>query len=250
MKRFVILLAALTAVLPFLTSCNREDIGPIQEGEKAFLLTGFDRLEMGSGFDITVEAGPGFKIMAKGDQRNLDELDVAVRNGTLTASYRTHKNRKYTTGFTITMPTLRAANFSGGVHASVKGFTNLSDLNIELSGGTHGTWDVIATHTNAVVSGGSKLQLIESKATTNDDSIAGLINQLTLDVSGGAHVEAFDYAANDVNVKASGASHAEITARKSLTADASGASKINYKGNPTQVNQRASGGSKIERNEP
>lgn len=249
MKRFVILLAVLTAILPFLSSCNREDVGPIQEGEKAFLLTGFDRLEMGNGFDVTVEAGPGFKIMAKGDQRNLDELDVEVRNGTLTANYRTHKNRKYNTGFTITMPKLRAANFSGGVHANVKGFTNLTDLDIELSGGTHGIWEVIATRTNAVVSGGSKLQLTESKAATgNDDSVTSFINQLTLDVSGGANVEAFGYPATDVNVKASGASHAEITATKSLTAEATGASKINYKGNPAHVNQSASGGSKIERN--
>ncbi|GAB3938379.1 head GIN domain-containing protein [Larkinella terrae] len=248
MKRFVILLAAFTAILPFLSSCNREDVGPLQEGEKAFLLTGFDQLELGSGFDVSVEAGPGFKIMAKGDQRNLDELDVVVRNGTLTAKYRTNKNRKYTTGFTITMPTLRGANFSGGVHATVKGFTNLSDLNIELSGGTHGTWEVIATRTNAIVSGGSKLQLTESKVTTGDDAGTSLINQLSVDVSGGSHVEAFDYAARDVTVKASGGSHANIRANKSLTAEASGASKINYKGNPANVNQSATGGSKVEPN--
>ncbi|GAB3902781.1 head GIN domain-containing protein [Larkinella knui] len=249
MKRFVILLGLLTALFPFLSSCNREDVGPLQEGEKAFLITGFDRLEMGSGFEVTVEAGPGFKIMAKGDQRNLDDLNLVVRNGTLLADYRTNKNRKYSTAFTITMPTLRGASFSGGVHANVHGFSSLPDLDIELSGGSHGTWEVIATRTNAVVSGGSKLQLTESKATANDDdSINGFIDHLRIDASGGSHVEAFDYAANEVNVKASGASHAEITVNKSLTAEASGASKIRYKGNPANVNQNATGGSKVERN--
>ena len=249
MKRYLLLLTALTALLPFLSSCNREDVGPLQEGQQAFTLTNFNRLEMGSGFDVDVQPGPAFRVVAKGDQRNLDDLEVVVKNGTLSANYRNQRNHKYTTAFTITMPTLRGANFSGGVHANVKGFANLTDLDIDLSGGTHGTWEVIATNTNAVVSGGSKLQLIESKVTTNnDDAVIGLINQLKIDVSGGAHVEAFDYAANDVNVKASGGSHAEIAVKKSLTAEASGASKIRYKGNPTNVNQNASGGSKVEKN--
>ncbi|RCR66707.1 head GIN domain-containing protein [Larkinella punicea] len=248
MKRFFLFATLLAIFASVLSGCNREDIGPLQEGEKAFLLTGFDRLEMGSGFEVTLENGPGFKIMAKGDQRNLDDLDVEVRNGTLFAGYRTNKSRKYTTAFTITMPNLRGANFSGGVHAKVKGFANLTDLDIELSGGAHGSWEVIATRTNAVVSGGSKLQLIESKITTGgDDSITSLINQLTVDASGGSHVEAFDYAAKSVNVKSTGASHADITATQSLTAEASGASKIRYKGNPANINQNASGASKIEK---
>jgi hypothetical protein len=248
MKRFFLLSALLAVFSGVLSGCNREDVGPLQESEKAFLLTGFDRLDMGSGFEITLESGPGFKIMAKGDQRNLDDLDVVVRNGTLSADYRTNKSRKYTTTFTITMPNLRGAKFSGGVHAKVNGFANLSDLDIELSGGAHGTWEVIATRTNAVVSGGSKLQLIESKVTTGgDDSITGVINQLTVDASGGSHVEAFEYMAKSVNVKASGASHAEITATQSLTAEASGASKIRYKGNPANINQRANDASKIEK---
>lgn len=247
MKRFpffVILLAVFATVL---TSCNREDVGPLQEGEKAFLLTGFDRLEMGSGFEVTVQAGPAFKIMTKGDQRNLDDLEVVVRNGTLTAEYRTFKNRKYTTAFTITMPTLRGVNFSGGVHATVTGFADLASLDIEHSGGSHGNWEVLATRTNAVVSGGAKLQLSVPKITTGDDSITGPVNQLTIDASGAAKVYAFDYPASEVNVKASGASHAEITANQSLKADASGASKIRYRGNPSNINQNESGASKIER---
>jgi hypothetical protein len=248
MKRYVILLAILTAILPFLSSCNREDVGPLQEGQQTFALMDFNRLEMGSGFDVDVQPGAVFSVVAKGDTRNLDDLEVVVKNGTLSAKYRTQRSRKFTTNFTIIMPTLRGANFSGGVHSTVKGFANLSNLDIELSGGTHATWEVIAAHTFAVVSGGSKLQLIESKVTTNNgDELASSIYQLSVDASGGSHVEAFDYAADDVNVKASGGSHAEITVNKTLTADASGASHINYKGNPTSINQNSSGASKVER---
>jgi hypothetical protein len=248
MKRFVLFSAVLTAFVFFLASCNREDVGPLQEGEQTFSATGFDRIEMGSGFDVTVQPGATFGVVAKGDQRNLDDLEVAVRSGTLTARYRTNGNRKFTTSFTITMPTLRGANFSGGVHSTVKGFANLSDLDIELSGGSHGAWEIIATRTKVNVSGGSKLQLTESQVSIQDDVVPVAVNQLTAEVSGGSKVEAFRYEANEVTVTASGASHAEVTVRKALTADASGASHISYKGDPTTVKQNASGASKIERN--
>ncbi|GAB3325448.1 head GIN domain-containing protein [Larkinella ripae] len=247
--KHVFLFSALIAVfVTVLSGCNREDVGPLQEGEKAFLITGFDRLEMGSGFTVSVQAGPAFKIMAKGDQRNLDDLKVEVRNGTLAAEYKGNGNRKYATEFTITMPTLRGVTFSGGVHSTVSGFADLASLDVELSGGSQGEYEVLASRTKVIVSGGSKLQLTESKITTGgNDSLTGRIDQLTVDASGAANVYAFGYPASDVNVKASGASHAEITANQSLNAEASGASKIRYKGNPTQVNRNESGGSKVER---
>lgn len=247
MKRILFFFASLTVFAALVTSCNREDVGPMQEGEQTFALTGFDRVEMGSGFDVTVQPGATFSVIAKGDQRNLDDLDVVVRNGALSAEYRTQRNRKFATAFTITMPTLRSAKFSSGVHSTVKGFANAANLAIELNGGAHGTFEVLAKQTDVVVSGGSKLDLKTPQITTNDDTVTGRIDQLTVDASGGSTVQAFNYGAAAVNAKASGASHAEITATQSLVADASGASKIRYRGNPAQVNQNSSGASKIER---
>ncbi|MFD1140117.1 head GIN domain-containing protein [Larkinella insperata] len=247
MKRILFLFASLTVSAALLTSCNREDVGPLQDGQQTFALTGFDRLEMGSGFDVNVQPGASFSVVAKGDQRNLDDLEVVVRNGTLSAEYRTHRNRKFSTTFTITMPALRGAKFSGGVHSTIKGFANAASLDIDLSGGTHGSFEVLASRTNVTVSGGSKLDLKTPQVTTNDDTVAGRIDQLVIDASGASNVQAFNYAAYEVNVKASGTSHAEITANQSLVADASGASKIRYRGNPAKVNQNASGASKIER---
>ncbi|RAJ92512.1 putative autotransporter adhesin-like protein [Larkinella arboricola] len=247
MKRIQFFFASLTVFAALLTSCNREDVGPLQEGQQTFALTGFDRLDMGSGFDVNVQPGATFSIVAKGDQRNLDDLDVVVRNGTLTAEYRTYRNRKFATTFTITMPTLRAVKFSGGVHATLKGFANAASLDLDLSGGTHTTFEGLASRTNVQLSGGSKLELKAPQVTTGDDTVTGRIDELLVDASGASNVQAFYYAASEVNVKTSGASHAEITATQSLVAEASGASKIRYRGNPAKVNQNASGASKIER---
>ncbi|GAB3271066.1 head GIN domain-containing protein [Larkinella harenae] len=235
MKRFVLFFTVLTAFLTGLTSCNREDVGPLQEDQQTYSLTGFDQLEMGSGFDVNVQAGTTFSVMAKGDKRNLADLKVEVRNGTLTAEYRSHRNRKFTTEFIITMPTLRKVDFSGGVHSTVNGFSNLTSLTANLSGGSHGTWEVSAAESAVDLSGGSKLTL------------KGTATKLQAYVSGASKFEAFNYAVDDVTVIASGASKAEVSVAKSLTAEASGASGIRYKGNPTFIKENSSGASKIER---
>ena len=236
MNRSLFFSAVLTALVAFLSACNREDVGPLQEGEKTFSASGFDRLELGSGFDITVRQGTAFSIEAKGDQRNLDDLEVETRNATLTVKYRTHKNRKHTTSFTITRPGLRGVNFSGGSHSTVTGFTNLTDFDAELSGGSQGKWSLKATRTTIDLSGGSHLQL------------DGLATTLTASTSGASKFEGFNYVVDEASVVASGASKAQVTVNKSLTAEASGASNISYKGNPANLNQNSSGGSTVERN--
>ncbi|MGA0555432.1 head GIN domain-containing protein [Larkinella sp. VNQ87] len=248
MKSFLYLTALLTAFVAGLSGCNREDVGPLQEGEKAFLIANFDRLEVHSGMDVTVTQGSGIKIMAKGDQRNLDDLEVENRNGTLYINYRNFKNRKYATAFTISMPTLRGVKYTGGVHGTVQGFADLANLDVDLSGGSHGNFEVIAKRTDIVASGGSKVTFTEPKVTTGgDDSILSLIDQVTLDVSGGSKVMAFEYPAHRVTAKASGGSQAEVNATESLTAEASGGSKVRYRGNPANLNQNTSGGGKVER---
>ncbi|MBC8070637.1 MAG: DUF2807 domain-containing protein, partial [Deltaproteobacteria bacterium] len=67
----------------------------------------------------------------------------------------------------------------------------------------------------------------------------------TLDVSGASQVEAAGLVAREVEVEASGASSAEVTANVSLDVDASGASEVRWGGDAQTVAQDASGASSI-----
>src|ERR1044071_5862185 len=90
-----------------LTSCyETEDPGPIQETEKEFSEVDFDRLEMGDAFNITVEQGEFFKISARGDRRNIDDLSVKKVGSTLIIRFDDNRNRRHDTYITITMPEL------------------------------------------------------------------------------------------------------------------------------------------------
>ena len=68
----VVLFTALT-----FASCDySEDPGPLQEIEKEFSETDFDRLEIGDALHIDVEQGNFFEISVRGDRRNVNDLEV------------------------------------------------------------------------------------------------------------------------------------------------------------------------------
>ena len=223
------------ALLIGLAGCSfrREDIGPYQADQQTYAFANFDRLAMGSAFTITVQQGATFSVTAEGDRRNLDDLQVYTRSGTLMAQYRVARNRQYPTTFLITMPTLRGVEFSGASRSTVSGFTKLSDLDIKLSGASEGEFSLQSAQTTIDLSGASTLRLTGSGA------------GLSADVSGASFLQAFNYPVGDANLGASGASKANINVITTLLVDASGASSVRYRGTPA-VRQRVSGASSVQ----
>lgn len=211
---------------------HREDIGPYQDDKRTFGLTNFDRLDMGSAFIITVQAGTEFQIIAEGDRRNLDDLDVYTRNGTLYARYRNSRNRQYETSFTIIMPTLRGVSFSGASQSTIHGFDNLNELDIELTGASKGQFAIQAREVDLTLSGASNLQL-------NGEGL-----EMEADLSGASTLKAFSYPVKSANLDLSGASNASVSVSGTLDVEASGASNVRYRGTPS-VRQRLSGASSV-----
>ncbi|WP_420151254.1 head GIN domain-containing protein [Spirosoma sp.] len=226
----------LMALLIGLAGCSlkREDVGPYQSAQQTYSFTNFDRLDMGSAFTVTVQQGPTYSITVEGDRRNLDDLDVYTRNGTLRAQYRVSRNRKYSTTFRITMPTLRGVDFSGAARSTITGFTDLSDLDVRLSGASEGEFTVQSARTNVELSGASKLRM------------NGNGTSLTANLSGASLLQGFSYPVSEANLDASGASKANVNVANSLVVEASGASSVRYLGSPS-LRQRVSGASSVER---
>ena len=191
------------------------------------MLSGTTRVEAAGGIRKAVA------IVARGDRRNLDDLDVYTRNGTLFAKYRTNRNRQHQTSFSITMPTVRGVAFSGASESTITGFTNLNELSIEMSGASKGEFIGEAIRTIVDISGASTLQL------------NGRGTALSAELSGASSLQAFPYPVGEATVDASGASKASVSVSNALVADASGASTIRYRGTPT-VRQRVSGASTVQ----
>ncbi|GAB4035223.1 head GIN domain-containing protein [Spirosoma jeollabukense] len=214
-------------------SLKREDVGPYQGDQQTYAFTDFDRIDMGSAFIITVQQGTTYGVTVEGDRRNLADLQVYTRNGTLMAQYRIARRREYKTSFTITMPILRGVDFSGASRSTITGFSNLSTLDITLSGASESQFTGQATRTNVKLSGASVLRL------------SGQGTALSADLSGESLLQAFGYPVDNVGLDASGASNANVNVASTLVVNASGASNIRYRGKPT-VQQRVSGASTVQ----
>ena len=225
---FVMLMAML------LVSCDTEDPGPLQEETKEYSIIDFDQLEMGSGFNIRVEEASTFKVRVEGDRRNINDLDVFKSGTSLIIRYDENSERHHQTFITVEMPSLRKINFSGGSVSVISGFESDEELDIILLGGSICQLDAGYKSIDLSVSGGSVMKL------------HGLGDELKADISGASTLSAFDYPVGRADVVLTGASDAKLTVSDELRVNASGASRVSYRGNP-QVEETSTGGSVVGR---
>lgn len=224
----------LFSALVFAACDYSEDPGPLQEIEKEFNETDFDRLEIGDALHIDVEQGNFFEISVRGDRRNVNDLEVLKEGSTLIVRFDEWENRRHETYITITMPTVAGANFSGATNSRISGFDDLTKFDLYLSGASVSQIDMVAGEFKTVISGASVLNL------------RGSAGALDAEISGASVLKGFNFPVVSADVVATGASHGSVTVADDLHAVASGASSITYRGNPT-VTSDVSGSSSVNK---
>lgn len=213
-------------------SCDVEDPGPLQEITREYPVIDFDQLEMGSGFHIDVEQSSIFSVSAKGDRRNINDLEVYTVGNTLVIKYDDSGNRRHDTHITIRMPDLKGVHFSGGSKSSVRGFESDGTFSCYLSGGSLAQIDAGYRYASVMLSGASTLRM------------HGLGDEISGEISGASELSAFDYPVRYAELNLTGASHARVTVSDELSVTASGASDLIFRGSPT-VEKNISGGSSV-----
>ena len=118
--------------------------------------------------------------------------------------------------------------------SDIKGEIEAGYISIEISGASDYKGQLTAKSMSLNASGASCIQL------------SGKVDDLSVDISGASDAKLFDLFAKGAIVNASGASSANINVSELLKADATGASDINYKGNPRVQESRNSGASSIK----
>jgi hypothetical protein len=78
-------------------------------------------------------------------------------------------------------------------------------------------------------------------------TLAGSAGDLTIDASGGSHVDLSAFAVTDASVEASGGSQVTVNATGRLDVEATGGAKVFYLGSPTLGKVESSGGGEIRR---
>jgi len=222
----------LLSVAIILSSCETEDPGPLQVIEKEYSDIDFDRLEMGSAFNIHVTQSNTYGIHVRGDRRNVDDLIVSTSGSTLNIRFNKNVNRVHETYITITMPALKSMNFSGASDSKVDGFEIADGLDVYLSGASVCQFQGEIDQVNLTLSGASSLHM------------TGLGDKIKAEISGASVLSAFGYSARQAIVNVSGASTGKISVMETLNVVATGASSLLYRGNPA-VTSSVSGASEV-----
>jgi hypothetical protein len=135
----------------------------------------------------------------------------------------------------VSFKQLEAITVSGASDVAVADAIKQQSLRVEVSGAST-LKTAVDLNTLAIdMSGASKL------------AISGKAEALNIDCSGASDLQGYKLEATTAKIDVSGASSLQLTVNKEISAEASGASKINYKGSATVTNLKASGVSKISK---
>lgn len=173
----------------------------------------FTGIKVGGATNVEINVGDAQSVEVTTDDNLLEVTKTYVKNDTL---YVERKGKIWTSTplrIRVTVPELKRLNLSGASRAELK--------------------NVLADNFELDLSGASKVS-IEGEAAT-----------FIVDMSGASNLDADNFKASKAVVDVSGASKASIFVTDDLSAEASGASKIFYGGNPKFIRENESGASRV-----
>lgn len=167
--------------------------------------------------------------------RSNSPADVAtsVRDGVL---YIEVANNRYTKAkMEISVPALSAIRTAGACKITCDMPLVVDSLLLDIAGATQADLNLQARSLTIDSKGASELDL------------TGTAEQAVIRLSGAGSIDAEHLVVQDMHINCAGASEAELNVQRNLWAQAAGASKITYEGNPAVKQSMAVGGSVIKR---
>ncbi len=210
---------------------------------RTWKLSDFAALNVDGAYQVRIRKGAEFRVVARGPQKQLDDVRVNVSDNTLEITPRERfrlslwgqQTGRQPVLFEIEMPDLNGIDLSGAVRADISGFESDQEFTIDQSGAT---WLKLAS---------TKAPIRVDNSGASHTLLIGTSRRLNVDMSGASELRASKFLAESVEADLSGASSASVNARRDLDASASGASRITYYGKPENVETNASGAGSVKR---
>jgi Putative auto-transporter adhesin, head GIN domain len=176
-------------------------------------LSGFSKIYASGAVNVEISFQKDFSVEVEADDNLLENIKTVVDGDTLKIYNKGRMSTRNPINVRITMPAIEGLDVSGASKANV---SNVSAESLEIQ-----------------ASGASKIKM------------TGEVKILNVDVSGASKIDAENLKVENADVDASGASSVFVSVSGQLKADASGASRISYTGNPTNVDKSTSGASSV-----
>lgn len=201
-------------------------------------VTVFSGIKVSGGIDVWLSQGDDYALAVSATENKYrDNIRTEIRNGVLVIWYDSD-NLKWNRGDKrlrayISFKTLASLEASGACDLKINGTLNAESLALRISGACDITGAIKVSNMSMDLSGASTVKL------------TGNVDNLKLESSGASDVKNYDLVVENCIAKISGASDIKITITNSISASASGASSLNYKGNPEKKDVATSGASSI-----
>ena len=258
MKRIIVCMTLLICLCFVITGCTSGNAG--SETQRNYDFDGFNKIEVSSAFQVEVIPSDSYSITITAQKKLFDHITVTKTGDTLGISmkwsfgtwlsswgFRSPKAR-------ITMPVLTGLEMSGASKGTVKGFKSSENLELVISGASSLEVDMEVKDADIEVSGASHLTGVLKSGNTKMEvtgasgiELKGSGDNLDINVSGASRANLENFTVHNADTSISGASHAIISADSKITVELSGASSLEYTGNPEISVKDISGASTIHK---
>lgn len=199
----------------------------------------FSAIAVSDGVDVFIKQGPTHEVVVKTSKSQMDKIITEVSGDNLRIKMKKGNNWSWRNNTSIkvyvTMPDLKAISASGGSDVTAEDL-NLDNLDISTSGGADVDLSLEVGELKISCSGGA------------DVALEGKARDMKVSLSGGSDLNAQKLVANSCKISTSGGADANINVTGDLEMVASGASDINYRGNPNVISSKSSGAADIRKN--
>ena len=201
----------------------------------------FHGISVSSAFDVYINQGNEEAVaVSAAEVKHRNNIKVEVKAGILYIGYHADSKMNWGNGNKklkayISFKQIDQLKISGACDVIIAGTLKTDILSINQSGASDvkGKLDV------------NKLTVDLSGA--SDMIVTGTATQISVKASGASDFKGYDLVSDICNVDASGASDIKITVNKELSAQASGASDVRYKGNGVTRDIKSSGSSSVSK---
>ena len=221
-----------------LAACGQKTINDAN-AEVRTLNGSFHAIEVSGGIDLYLSSGDEAVAVSAKDESTRARIRTEVKDGVLKIWYEWKDGLKISVNVNnrlrayVSYKNLDRLSASGGSDVIVDGTIKSNSLSLNASGGSDFKGRVEVSDLKIGASGGS------------DINISGSTQKLKIDASGGSDVDGYDLVSDECVVDASGGSDISITVNKELSAEASGASDVHWKGSATLKKSNASGAGSV-----
>ena len=201
----------------------------------------FHGIDVSNAFDVYLtQSNEEAVAVSAATEKDRDLIKVEVKNGILyvgldSKGWKLKSGNRKLKAY-ISFKQIDKLSISGACDVYLSGTLKADELSINQSGAS----DLKEARLDV-----NKLTIDLSGA--SDMRVTGRAGQTSIEASGASSFRGYDLSTENCHVKASGASDVKITVNKELSAHATGASDIRYKGDASMRDLHSSGSSSVSR---